>query len=366
MEILLDSSLDIVFSMLIASGRRCRLAAATLALVLAGCGGSPSTPSPPPAPVAEPPKITCPASQTVQATSDGATAVQYASPSVVNGTAPVVTACTPPSGSSFIVGQTSVTCTATDAAQRADACTFSVTVLPVPVLAATSMLAFGDSITWGEDGIAAVARTAGTLALTQDGQSRVQVPISQTYPEVLHQDLVQRYTKQTPTVLNAGKPGEEVTNPATFKRFTSFTSSGRYDVVLIMEGSNDLEDKGEAIEPAVIEGLRSMIRDAKSRSIRPYLATIPPQNASGLRGEAAGLVSGFNEEVRALAGSEGVPLVDVYAALNVDIPTYIGPDGLHPTAVGYAKIAETFLTTIEKTLEVTAPGPAARALRSRK
>ncbi len=54
--------------------------------------------------------------------------------------------------------------------------------------------------------------------------------------------------------------------------------------------------------------------------------------------------------MRALAVSEGVPLVDVYGAFGNDL-TLIGADGLHPNAQGYAKIADTFFAAIRQTLE---------------
>ena len=101
--------------------------------------------------------------------------------------------------------------------------------------------------------------------------------------------------------------------------------------------------------------MRQMLRNAKGRGVQPYLATIPPENPSGCcppRGGASQMVPGFNDQLRSLAASENVPLVDVYQALNTAVGTYIGFDGLHPTAPGYAKMADTFFTSIMQTLEV--------------
>jgi lysophospholipase L1-like esterase len=129
-------------------------------------------------------------------------------------------------------------------------------------------------------------------------------------------------------------------------------STGQYDAVLLMEGSNDLGTRDAAIYPAVIAALQDMLHDAKGRGIRPYLATIPPMNPAGFRAVAWSQVPGFNDLIRGLAASEGVTLVDVYQALNADINTYIGFDGLHPNASGYAKIADLFATAIRQTLEL--------------
>src|SRR5947207_1152516 len=114
--------------------------------MLAACGG-PSTPTqvqPPPPPPPDPPKITCPSAFTAQSVDGTGATVTFTAPVVTNGSAPVTTACTPSAGSSFSVGQKTVTCTATDALQRAASCSFIVTVLEPPKLTTTSFLAFGD------------------------------------------------------------------------------------------------------------------------------------------------------------------------------------------------------------------------------
>ena len=321
------------------------------ALAISGCGDSPTTPTvitPPPPPVTpDPPKITCPAPQTVQSSTGSSTAVVYGTATAANGSPPVTTTCTPPAGSLFPVGQTTVTCTATDTLLRTDMCTLLVTVLAPPQLTATSFLAFGDSITWGEDG----TNPPAIIAVATRIRPFVQLPANQIYPGVLQQDLVSRYRTQAPTVFNAGKPGEAITDSGTFSRFTSLTSSRRYTVVLIMEGSNDLASRDDRIVPSAIAGLQQMVRDAKSRGIRPYLATIPPMNPAGFRGLAWSLVPGFNDKVRALAASEGVTLVDVYLGFGNDLGTLLVFDGLHPSVQGYAKIADLFFAAIRQTLE---------------
>jgi lysophospholipase L1-like esterase len=145
-----------------------------------------------------------------------------------------------------------------------------------------------------------------------------------------------------------------VTDPATFIRFTTRTSSGQYDVVLLMEGANDL---GNQSYFAITGALGQMIDYARNRGLRVFVATIPPENPLGCcpldRGREAPLVPGLNDQVRILAASKGVPLVDVYQAFGGDL-TLIGPDGLHPTAAGYHRIADTFFAVIRQTLEATA------------
>jgi lysophospholipase L1-like esterase len=273
---------------------------------------------------------------------------------VVNGKSPVTTICTPSAGSEFPVGQTTVMCTATDTLQRADTCTFPVTVLPPPRLAATSFVAFGDSITRGEDGRNSPSETS----LTARFYPRVLLLDAQTYPGVLQQNLAYRYRTQLPIVANRGYPGEAITDPYTFSRFVGLTSSHQYDVVLIMEGSNDLllSTRDSSVLPRAVAGLREMVRDAKTRFIRPYLATIPPINPAGSRGRfwGADLVPRFNDSIRSVAAFEGVTLVDVYQGFGGNF-ALLGSDGLHPTAEGYAKIADLFFTAIKQTLETPLP-----------
>jgi lysophospholipase L1-like esterase len=72
-------------------------------------------------------------------------------------------------------------------------------------------------------------------------------------------------------------------------------------------------------------------------------------------------VAGFDDQVRGLAATEGVTLVDVYQGFGGNLG-YIGPDGLHPSADGYAKIAALFFSAIESTLE-TSSSSGVRTLR---
>jgi lysophospholipase L1-like esterase len=335
----------------------------TLALtcsLLAGACGSSTAPTPPP--TEDPPKISCPASQTIQLTSGNAVAVTFPAPTFVNGKPPVTTSCTPPSGSTFNVGPTTVSCTATDALQRADTCSFAITVLavpPPPKLVATRFFAFGDSITRGEDGSSLLAGSASRF------YPRVILPDQQTYPGLLMQSLIARYTTQSPIVTNQGLPSEAVSDAGTLGRYLTFTSSGQYDGALIMEGSNDLykarNGTGDpnSVMDVAIAGLRTMVLDAKSRNIRPFLATIPPMDPLGFRGMVYGheYVAGFNDRIRQVAALENVPLVDVYQAFGGNL-ALLSADGVHPNPGGYQRIADTFFASIKVMLEVGGPAAA--------
>jgi lysophospholipase L1-like esterase len=181
------------------------------------------------------------------------------------------------------------------------------------------------------------------------------------YPTVLLQLLSARYTTQQIVVVNAGVRGEKAGDSATLARFTSIASSRVYEVILLMEGTNDIYGgtggNPPGIQPA-IANLRRMIGVARSQGVRTYLATVPPMNPAGSRG-ALGYqtVPSLNAEIRLLALSEGIPLVDVFQAFNNNF-ALLSTDGLHPNAAGFEVIANTFYQAIRSTLETSAPAVA--------
>jgi lysophospholipase L1-like esterase len=311
-------------------------------VLMQGCTNTPTRPTQ----TFDSPKVFCPAPISRLSPSGQPAAISYGAPTVTGGTPPTTASCSPVSGTTFPIGVTNVTCTATDQVQRTNSCTFTVTITAPPRLSATRFLAFGDSITWGEDG-----RDFATSLSVPTIRPRVQFPAPNTYPGALQGLLAARYTAQTPQVQNAGSPGEMVTDSRTFPRFVGLTSSGAYDVVLLMEGANDLSRHDI---PGVINGLARMVDDAKSRQMRVFLATIPPENPLGFnpdRGVEAAQVPPLNDQIRVLAISKNVPLVDVYQAFGGDL-SLLGNDGLHPTAAGYHVIADAFFASIRQTLEL--------------
>jgi len=313
--------------------------------------GSPARPTPPVEPT--PVTIACPQPVTVTSPLGQPMTVVYPDAIGGSGAPPVTISCTPASASTFPIGATSVSCTATDTRQRTASCQFAVTVNMPPRISLTRFVAFGDSITEGEIGDA----VNPTLTF--------QSP-SQAYPSVLRQLLTARYSAQSIALDPAGVQGESASGSSTFSRFVSYTSSRRYDAITILEGSNDIATGDPAAVGRAANALRQMVRDAKSRSVRPYLATIPPTDATrcvpACRGrDMHAFVVPLNDAIRNVAASEGITLIDVYAALNVDVARYIGADGLHPTIAGNQQIAQTFFDVLQQTLEVPASSNAALA-----
>lgn len=302
--------------------------------------------------------MSCPTSQTLTSPTASPIPVVYAAATVVGGKAPVSVTCTPASGSTFPVGSTTVTCTATDAQQRTSSCSLTIAVHPPPQVQFTRYFAFGDSVTAGEDGLNTITSEVG--GLLQFDQPVILV--GRDYPAVLRSALQARYTLQTDaiTVSNQGKPGEQARSADAVSRFSQLARGGGFQVALLMEGSNDIYEayySGNSTLTSAINALQQMIRAARSAGVRVYLATVPPQSRTLCtpicRGIAADLVPGYNDRVRSLASSEGAPLIDVYAAFGGDL-TLLSPDGLHPNATGYERIADTFFQGIKATIE-TAP-----------
>lgn len=315
--------------------------------LFAACGESPTTPTPP---AVGAPVLACPAAVSAQSLDGNPVAVSYSTPAVTGGAAPVTTSCLPATGSMFPVGSTSVTCTARDARQQTASCSFAVSVAKVPQLTATKFLAFGDSIT---EGVTSTCNrvTAGmsffeTLLVLPKGAND-----PWTYPNVLQGLLRERYVAQSSTVSNQGRGGEFVADGAT--RLPGIVASAAPQVVLLQEGANDANSHRS---PSSIAGsLRTMVRDAKGRGMQVYVGTLLPQRPLGVLGSCRGYgeedVPGINTAIRTMAGSEGVPLVDLYQAFGGVPGDFIGADGLHPSEAGYRKIAETFFDTIRQRLE---------------
>jgi uncharacterized repeat protein (TIGR01451 family) len=76
-----------------------------------------------------PPNITCPGNITVDANANCQAVVNYSAPTVTDNCSISNVVCSPASGSTFSLGQTTVSCTATDNAGNTGLCSFSVTVV---------------------------------------------------------------------------------------------------------------------------------------------------------------------------------------------------------------------------------------------
>jgi lysophospholipase L1-like esterase len=294
--------------------------------------------------VPDPPKITCPQTMSEQSRDGSMVPVTYPQAMVVGGELPVATLCAPPSTQNFPIGATVVTCTATDAKSRTDSCTFTVTVALPPRISATRFVAFGDSM------------SDGVLGLRSFGLGDPGPAVG--YAFKLRTLLTDRYTAQTFSVTDEGVGGETVIRrsssqkSAGIERLPGVLSRDMPEVLLLLEGVNDLNGGDDETESEVVGGLRNMVRMGRARGATVFVGTLLPQRKGAFRAFSPGAIVPVNDRIRGMVQAEGAVLVDLFAAFDGRVDTLIGADGLHPNDAGYQVMADTFFTAIRARLEL--------------
>lgn len=214
-----------------------------------------------------------------------------------------------------------------------------------PTLAVSTILSFGDSMTEGVDQPPLPFEIMGWTLPTNAGRT-------QGYPFKLQSAIDQRYTAQPISVYNGGWAGRRAAEDR--ERFNQALSEGRPQLVLLMEGANDLNAPlapGEGINArvtTVVNALEDMVRDGTGRGFPVMIATLPPQRPGGSRAGGVDFLPRFNEQLKVMAGKKGAQVLDVHAQLPLSL---IGKDGLHPTEAGYQKIAEIWFEAIKARYE---------------
>jgi lysophospholipase L1-like esterase len=196
--------------------------------------------------------------------------------------------------------------------------------------------------------------THGTTALSF---SRLMTVDSDSYPHNLQGLLAARYRAQTIVVINEGVEGEEAVDGA--QRLGRALRDHDPEVLLLMEGTNDLFFWREEAQDRAIPALEHMVQEAQDSGIRVFLATIPPQRPGGPRDAVSKLIPAFNNAIRALASRRGAVLVDIESVVLPDM-SLVGNDDLHLTERGYQVVAEKFFAVIRGTLEIPSAAQHAR------
>ena len=139
-------------------------------------------------------------------------------------------------------------------------------------------------------------------------------------------------------VINQGVGGEQT--PQGISRLDSVLASSPANLILIMEGTNDA-NSGISVETTQYN-LGAMIAKAKAAGVIPMLATLTPSNRGG---SEALIPDVWNPMITNLAGTNGVKLVDHYAAF---LPNWssLNADGIHPNEAGYQFMASTWYAAI--------------------
>lgn len=200
-------------------------------------------------------------------------------------------------------------------------------------LSRTRFVAFGDSLTSGE---VTAPVSAGTIT------KQVVVPAA-AYPSQLQSMLAARFVSQASSinVANAGLGGETVI--AGVVRFEDVLATMSSDVVLIWEGVNGLGAIGPEVSTVLV---RDMVRSAKARGERVFVASMIPTIVNRQRSQVPSQLEAYNARLRQMTVEEGAVFVDLYTTLLPDALSVIGVDGLHPTEAGYRRIAEVFFNAI--------------------
>lgn len=208
-----------------------------------------------------------------------------------------------------------------------------------------SVLAFGDSLTWG-------------VSNTYVGGLKVPLNVQRPYPLELRTRL-QRNPQfgEYALVSNAGVPGEFVTvdnasvgSPGGAERYVRCANGQAncfysqiaeprdyftpHDAAVILEGVNDLNIQGISAS-AVRNGIRSMVLESKARGTQVVLGRFESYTVDQRTGAPATIpakVAEFNTLLDALSVEQSMLRV-VFAGIDM------GPDGLHPNQIGYDEMA---------------------------
>jgi lysophospholipase L1-like esterase len=282
------------------------------------CGGSPIDPSP------QTLALSCPTSVTVEASSPEGATVAFNQPVAQGGQAPFNIQCSPAAGTVFPIGDTQSLCTASDADLKQASCSLMVRVRVSQSLVRTRFLAFGDSI------------TAGTVSTPTLELMLLDKPDS--YPFKLEQMLRSQYPAQDIVVLNRGWGGERLDEGV--HRLPIVLDADKPEVLLLLEGVNEVRNIPTSRNAGY---LRTMIMTSQQRGVDVVIATLMPVSASRSNSAAANAaIVRLNTEIAKLAQEFGLgPPVDLFGLVQAE-PQILGADGLHPTADGYTRIAETF------------------------
>lgn len=322
---------------------------------LASCG--PRTPGPGPTPVVDPPSLACPVDITLTSVPGLTQTVPFTVPTAVGGTAPVTVTCSPTAGAAFPLGTTAVRCTAADGASRQASCSFNVTLKGFN-LAVKKYLAYGDSVTEGQNGLPELG-----APLRPDF-----VDPPNSYPTKLLTLLEASFPNQGITVSNRGVGGRRAEESRDL--MPGVLAQEKPGSVLLISGYNNLLNRCKtrdvsSITPACaaeielsIGALREMVRLAQASGANPvFVGTITPSGpvippANDRRLLPAAVIS-LNGKIKSQIPNEGGTVVDIYPSFLGREGEYSGPDGLHLLPAGNQAIASAFFTAIRATIAQT-------------
>ena len=316
--------------------------------LLAGPGCSNDNPVAPGfAPTPDAPDLSCPSSITESGVTGLSRVVHYAPPTPAAGHPPVASSCAPASGTAFPLGETLVTCNARDALGQERTCAFTVTLTALRLTAMT-FVAFGDSLTAGENGNAINGPCPSRL--------RVQcIDVPNAYPTQLARLLRDEFPAQQISVINTGINGRRAEDDV--DRLPDVLDEHRPDALLLLHGFNDLLRDGDEAVTEVITALRDQIRIARQAGVASvFVSTLMPPS-SGSRMIEPEIIEEVNAGLRQMVPAEGGILVDSYPRFLGREAILIAPDGLHLTPAGYLELAQSFFDVIRARITTSGLSP---------
>lgn len=182
-----------------------------------------------------------------------------------------------------------------------------------------TILAFGDSITYGDE-------------TSSHGPSTA-------YPHYLNDYLGRPYS-----VVNGGRGKETAVKGS--RRLPQLLDEIDPELVLIMEGINDLWWTGHTYETIELN-LRVMVDTALSQGRQAIIATLTPSTLN----EVNQTIRGFNPYIYCIAEDYHILVAEVYDYITATPnweSLYAAGDGIHPDDEGEQIIAEAFEEQVRK------------------
>lgn len=154
-----------------------------------------------------------------------------------------------------------------------------------------------------------------------------------------------------PVVINQGKSMELVSADATTTRLANALDFHDLELVILLEGANDVRDSKQVPAAAIRDSVRRMVDEVRFRGLDLILCTLLPRV-----GDCGDVESPTTEEhntwLAPYAAGLGIPLVDLYQEF-VSTPGwqnayFDADDCIHPNEQGKSKIAELLTAKIEE------------------
>lgn len=145
------------------------------------------------------------------------------------------------------------------------------------------------------------------------------------------------------------------TSPQLLLRFRQDVIALQPTAVVIHIGTNDVAENTGPYDPDYTLGnIRSMVELAQANDIQPILAAVLPATGFSWRpelGDRSAMIVELNRRLAELAAEKDIPFVDYHTALrnaSNGMDAELAEDGVHPTARGYAIMADLVLPVVEE------------------